>query len=141
MKTAKRKSDVFDYIEEDVETEVEEIESGEEELEIPEDDYVPATPVRRKPLKQGRPMVVRQTAPDSYTVVRRRVPLTKSMCKKPGCNYDAAVSLGYKEYKNVPPNRRQEAIDLLNKHTEFVHTANQEHITFESDLETEFLGG
>lgn len=110
------------------------------EEEVPEDEYVSLAPTPKPLLKQGRPMIVTEKKTDAQTIVRKRVPLTKSMCRKPKCSYDAAREMRYPSYKNVPPARRQECVDLLKQHVAMAHSFNDSHIIFESDLATEFFG-
>ncbi len=137
--------DLFDAVEESLQ-EV-------DEEEVPEDDYIPDVPPPKPLTKQGRALIVREVRPDPQTVVRKRVVLTRSMCRRKGCNYDAVVDLGTKahpetgkpvplftEYKRVPLNRREEVKQLLEQHIAIVHSANNEHIVFESDLQTEWFG-
>lgn len=117
------------------------LDEQEEDLEeIPEDEYVPIVPPPPQPKRTGRPMIVREKRPDNLTTVRRRVPLTKSMCRKPRCTYDAAVHLGYPAYKNVPMNRREECKLMLEQHIAQAHSFNDSHIMFEDDIQRQFFG-
>lgn len=113
---------------------------AEAEEEVPEDDYVPLAPPPKPLTRQGRPMIVTERRPDTLTIVRKRVPLTKSMCRKPRCSYDAARAMNYPTYKNVPLSKRPECIELLSQHVATAHNFNDAHIIFESDLATEFFG-
>lgn len=128
-------------LDEDLTDAIEGYEAAEVEEEIPEEDYVPLIPPPPEPKRTGSPMIIREKRPDTLTVVRRRVPLTKSMCRKPKCNYDAARELGnYPAYKNVPLNRREECLQLLQNHLAIAHSFNDAHIIFSDDLQTEFFG-
>lgn len=135
--------ELFDAVDEALEKDIEE---------VPDDEYEPEIPVQVEPTRQGRPMIIRELRVDKCTTIRRRIPLTKSMCRRKGCNYDAVRDMGtkvneegklellYKEWKRVPPQRRQECLDFLQQHMVIAHSHNDEHIVFESDLKTEWFG-
>jgi hypothetical protein len=120
--------------------------------EVPDDVYEPEIPPPPVLRREGRPMIVREIRPDNLTTVRRRVVLTKSMCRRKGCNYDAVRDMGtridnegkivllYNEWKRVPPTRREECLQYLSNHMAIAHSANDEHIVFESDIQTEWFG-
>ncbi len=108
--------------------------------EVPDDEYEPLVPEPEEPKRAGRPMIVREVKVDTHTVQRKRVALTRSMCRRQGCNFDAAVAAGYDEYKRVHPSRRQEVMDLLDQHMILKHSESQGHIVFESDLQQQWFG-
>jgi len=107
---------------------------------VPDDEYEPLVPEPEEPKRTGRPMIVRETRPDKHTTVRTRVALTRSMCRRQGCNYDAAVQIGYEGWKRVHPTRRQEVLDLLEQHKILQHSESQGHIVYEDDLQTQWFG-
>lgn len=107
---------------------------------IPEDEYIPPRPKNLPLLKQGRPMIIRATKVDSLTTIRRRVPLTKSMCRRQGCKYDAAKEMGFDSYSRVPPEFRDSAKEKLAAHVDRNHNRSEDHIVYESDLPTDWMG-
>jgi hypothetical protein len=116
------------------------LDETEDEDFVPDDEYEPEVPDIPEPTMQGRPLIVREVRPDTLTVIRNRVVLTRSMCIRKGCNYDAAREMGYTEYKRIPPNRRPEVAHLLATHKMIAHSANDNHIVFENDLQTGWFG-
>lgn len=109
------------------------------EEEIPDEEYVPEVFEPPQPKRQGRPMIVRETKVDSMTVLRKRVPLTKSMCHRQGCKYDAAREMGFTAYKNIPPEQRAKAKTLLQAHVSQSHNGSEDYIVFESDMPKDWM--
>lgn len=111
-----------------------------EDLEIEDEEYEPEVPPVPEPTFKGVPTIVRSLKIDQRTIKRKRIVLTRSMCRKPNCTYDAARELGFRAYKNIPVNRREEATNKLNQHIATVHSFNDNHIIFSGDLQTQFFG-
>lgn len=116
---------------------------------VPDDEYEPDIPEPEEPKRTGRPMIVREVRPDTLTVVRKRVALTRSMCRRKGCNYDASKELGgvrkdgtpvYDGWKRVPPQRREECLELLSRHLVVAHSFQDDHIVFEDDMKNQWFG-
>lgn len=112
----------------------------ESEMEIPDEEYEPEHPPLPEPTYSGVPTVVRSLVIDRKTVKRKRIVLTRSMCRQPNCSYDAAVHMGYPAYKNVPTKRREEIASMLEVHKATAHSFNDGHIIFSGDLQTQFFG-
>jgi hypothetical protein len=79
---------------------------------------------------------------DRFTTIRRRIPLTPSMCTVNGCSFDIATKNGYVDgWSSVPQDQRGLLLQALQEHVKFVHTNSQAHIVEESELPTRWLGG
>lgn len=95
------------------------------------------------PSASKRKFILQEIKIDNFTLYRRRVELTPSMCTHRGCGFDAAKEAGFKAgWATVPqdqplPGGRKlgEAIlGVLETHLTFAHALDQSHIISEDEL-------
>lgn len=95
------------------------------------------------PSESKRRFILQEVRIDNYTLLRRRVELTPSMCTHRGCAFDAAKEVGFKSgWNSVPHDQQlpqgrtlgQAILGVLENHQAFAHALDQSHIITEDEL-------
>jgi hypothetical protein len=95
-------------------------------------------------IPEGKRRFILQEIPTSqFTVVRRRVELTPSMCTVRGCGFDAAKEVGFpggwktiNQDQPLPDGRKlgEAILGVLNVHRDTAHALETSHIISEDEM-------
>lgn len=97
------------------------------------------TAAERVPNPQNR-YIVRAVVVDKFTIPRKRVLLTPSMCDVHGCNFDIAEKNDYGNWQGVPRRERKALLEALEEHKEKAHNNSEDYIITEDQMPTRWLG-
>lgn len=99
----------------------------------------------RKPQKESetkyrKRYIIRSTVVDKFTIPRKRVLLTPSMCDTHGCGFDVATKNGFIDWYEVPKRERSRILNALAEHKRIAHNNSENYIIDEKDMPVRWLG-
>ena len=110
-----------------------------------EEEYAPAPSSFRsretaKTKKVPKRFIIRATVVDKFTIIRKRVQMTPSMCDVHGCNFDIAEKNHFGSWRGVPHWERKRLLEALEEHKQIAHNNSENYIITEDQMPTRWLG-
>jgi hypothetical protein len=139
MPLPRRKSPVEKLVEDSYDEVLQGYEEDEYEAEAPSSFQSRKSKAVKEPKRKR--YIIRATVVDKYTIHRKRVLLTPSMCDTHGCAFDIAAKNGFGDWDGVPRSERWRILQALEEHKRLAHNNSENYIIEEHQIPTRWLGG